>query len=60
MSLFIPETRTYSIYDVYKIDKNSMEVEIVKFGDWNTATGLVVTEENIWKRRSNLKARHLK
>ena len=37
-----------------------MEVEIEKFGDWNTATGLVVTEENIWKRRSNLKARHLK
>ena len=58
--LFIPEISTYSIYDVYKIDKNSDEVEIVEFGDWNTATGLTVAEENIWKRRSNLKGHHLK
>ena len=59
-TLFIPGIRTYSIYDVYKINKNSREVEIVKFGDWNTATALTVAEENIWKRRSNLKGHHLR
>ena len=45
---------------MYKIDEESDEVDTVKYGTWNNASGLLMIEKNIWKRRSNLKGHHLR
>ena len=37
-----------------------MNVEIVKYGEWNTLSGLIILEANTWKRRGNMKGHHLR
>ena len=59
-AMFILDASSYSIYDIYKIDENSQTVETRKFAVWNPFQGLSITEDNIWKRRSNLKGHHLR
>ena len=56
----ITANHTYFIYDIYKIDERSDVVETVKFGEWDPLLGLTIAEENIWKRRSDLKGHHLR
>ena len=51
---------TYFIYDIYKIDEKSESVETIKFAEWDPLVGLRIVEENIWKRRINLKGHHLR
>ena len=58
--IFLLDDNSYSIYDIYKIDENSETVETRKFAVWNPFQGLSIAEENIWKRRSNLKGHHLR
>jgi hypothetical protein len=48
------------IYDIYKIDETSDIVETVMFAEWDAMSGLSVVEENIWKRRADLKGHHLR
>ena len=50
----------YNIYDIYKIDERSNEVEVRKFAEWKKSIGLEVIEQNIWKRRSDLRGNHLR
>ena len=50
----------YVIYDIYKIDEYSENVEVIKSGEWNTSEGLKLFEENIWKRRSNMMGHKLR
>ena len=53
-------TRTYSIFDIYKIDEFANDVDLVEYGTWNPIQGLHVIEYDIWKRRSDLKGNHLR
>lgn len=57
---YVTGNDTYFIYDIYKIDETSDMVETVKFAEWNASLGLSIVEENIWKRRSDLKGHHLR
>ena len=50
----------YHAYDVYKIDEKSDVVEVRKYFQWNNSIGLYTAEENIWKRRSDLKGFHIR
>ena len=50
----------YNIYDIYKIDEGSDEVEVRKYAEWKKSIGLQVIEQNIWKRRSDLRGNHLR
>ena len=50
----------YHVYDVYKIDEKSDVVEVRKYFQWKNSTGLHTAEENIWKRRSDLKGFHIR
>ena len=45
---------------MYKIEKSSRKVELVKYGNWNIDDGVSVQETNIWKRRSNLKGHQIR
>ena len=45
----------FRIYDQYKIDEYSNLIMSAKYGEWDPVDGLTLYEENIWKRRSNLK-----
>ena len=45
----------FLIFDEYKINENSNQILSAKYGEWNPADGLSMYEENIWKRRANLK-----
>ena len=50
----------YNIHDIYKIDERSNEVEVRKYAEWKSSMGLEVIEQNIWKRRSDLRGNHLR
>ena len=56
----LSENRNYALYDIYKIDEQSNEVETVKYAEWNAVKGLTIFEDNVWKRRANLKGHHLR
>ena len=45
----------FLIFDEYKINENSNQILSAKYGEWNPVDGLSMYEENIWKRRANLK-----
>ena len=49
-----------SIYDVYKINEASQDVEVTAFGEWSEANGLHILEKEMWKRRRNLKGEKLR
>ena len=51
---------TYKIYEIYKINENSGNVEVNEYGEWNPSEGLTIREKDIWKRRSNFKGHHLR
>ena len=51
---------SYSLYDVYKIDEFSETVEVREYAKWNPSQGLSVVDDNMWKRRSDLKGHHLR
>ena len=53
-------TRTCSIFDIYKIDELENNVDVIEYGTWNPIQGLHVIENDIWKRRSDLKGNHLR
>ena len=53
-------TNSFVIYDIYKIDEYSETVQIVEHGQWNLLQGLIIFEQNIWKRRSNMKGHKLR
>ena len=57
---FISARNTFFIYDIYKIDENSQEVETREFAEWNPLQGLKILEPNMWKRRSNMKGHHIR
>ena len=48
------------VYDVYKIDPKTTNVEVELYGSWAAGPGLVVETENIWERRSNMKGHHIR
>ena len=56
------------IYDVYKINASSKEVELRKYGTWSEeragygepGESLLVEDEVMWKRRGNLKGYHIR
>ena len=50
----------FRIFDEYKIDEYSNFITSAKYGEWDPRAGLTVYEENIWKRRSNLKGHHIR
>ena len=60
--------QTIEIYDVYKINSSSKDVEVSHYGNWrderpgNDASkeSLMVKEELIWKRRGNLRGYHIR
>ena len=45
------------IFDKYKLHEQTDKIMTEKHGEWNPNEGMTVYEENIWKRRSNLKGR---
>ena len=56
----ILEASSYSLYDVYKIDEFSETVEVREYAKWNPSQGLSVVDDNMGKRRSDLKGHHLR
>ena len=50
----------FKIFDEYKIDENSNSLMTEEYGSWDPNTGITVYEENIWKRRANLKGYHIR
>jgi len=50
----------YTIFEIYKIDEFSEDVEVVEYGTWDPYHGVIIFEKDIWKRRSNFKGRHLR
>ena len=50
----------YNIYDIYKIDERSNEVEVRKYAKWTNSMDLEYIEQNIWKRRSDLRGNHFR
>ena len=52
--------KTYSIFDIYKIDEFANNVDVVEYGTWNPIQGLHVMEYDIWIRRTDLKGNHLR
>ena len=62
------EYQTIEIYDVYKINASSKEVELTKYGTWSEeragygepGESLLLEDEAIWKRRGNLKGYHIR
>lgn len=50
----------YEIKDLYKVGRNSKEVEMVPYAEWTPLEGMRVAEKRIWKRRSNLKGYQIK
>ena len=56
----ILEASSYSLYDVYKIDEFSETVEVREYAKWIPSQGLSVVDDNMWKRRSDLKGHHLR
>ena len=59
--------QTIEIYDVYKINASSKDVELTKYGTWSEeragygepGESLLLEDEAIWKRRGNLKGYHI-
>ena len=39
---------------MYKIRSDSDDVQTTEYGKWNLELGLVIFQETIWKRRSDL------
>ena len=56
----ILEASSYSLYDVYKIDEFSETVEVREYAKWIPSQGLSVVDDNMWKRRVDLKGHHLR
>ena len=56
----ILEASSYSLYDVYKIDEFSETVEVREYAKWIPYEGFSVVDDNMWKRRSDLKGYHLR
>ena len=60
--------QTIEIYDVYKINSSSKDVEVSNYGNWSderpgqgdSRESLLVKEELIWKRRGNLRGYHIR
>ena len=50
--------KSFQIYDAYKIYEGS-NVILKKFGKWNKKKRLIVTDSNIWSRRSSLELYNL-
>ena len=51
------------IFDVYKINSSSKEVEIQYYGNWSEqryGQSLYVSNEILWKRRGDLKGYHIR
>jgi hypothetical protein len=51
---------TFKIFDKYKLHEHADKLMTEKYGLWDPNEGMTVYEENIWKRRSNLKGRHFR
>ena len=60
--------QTIEIYDVYKINSSSKDVEVSNYGYWSderlghgaSKESLIVKEDLIWKRRGNLRGYHIR
>ena len=50
----------FKIFDEYKLYEQSDKLMIAKYGEWDPNEGMTVYEEDIWKRRSNLKGHHIR
>ena len=57
---FLITDGNFEIRDIYKINQFSDNIEIVAYGRWNRAHGILISEENIWIRRSNMKGHELR
>ena len=51
---------TFKIFDKYKLHVQTNQLMMAKYGEWEPNEGMTVYEENIWKRRSNLKGHHIR
>ena len=51
---------TIDIYDVYKINSRSQNVEVQIYGDWSENSGLKMANDVMWKRRSDLMGFHIR
>ena len=54
---------TIDIFDVYKINSSSKDVEVQYYGNWSSKISdpsLLVSNEVMWKRRGDLKGYHIR
>lgn len=56
--LFQFDFKSFDIYEVYKISRADGEVQMLTYGNWSVGNGLILSEENIWRRRIDLKQKH--
>ncbi len=64
------KTGDLSIFEAYKISGDDAEVQILEFGTWENGGGggggggelllAAGADENIWRRRADLKGKHLR
>jgi hypothetical protein len=50
----------FKIFDEYKLHEHADKLMIVEYGEWDPNEGMTVYEEDIWKRRSNLKGHQIR
>ena len=58
--LFGESDGKFKIFDQYKLNVHTNQIMIAKYGEWEPNEGMTVYEENIWKRRSNMKGNHIR
>ena len=50
----------FKIFDKYKLNAHTDDLMIEKYGEWDPNEGITVYEQNVWKRRSNMKGHHIR
>ncbi len=49
-----------SLYEVYKISEDDLEVQVLPYGAWTVEDGLEVNSAHVWHRRADLKGKLLR